>query len=373
MKTKISLIKCRSYESALVFENVQKAITLLGGISEFIKPKSRVLVKPNLLIAKPPELGITTHPEVVRAVIRLLKTIDCTLMLGDGPSVWGYQVENVNAVYEATGMKAMCAQEDVALVDFDKRRWRGKFPLTTWLDQCDYVVNVPKFKTHQLTVLTGAVKNLFGLVSGTYKTELHKNYFNRDDFSGIVVDIYNEIRPALTVVDGITALEGEGPGTTGKLRQAGVLLAGVDCVALDSILALLMGIRPLDATTTKNAALRHIGTHAVEDIEILGDRLTDCAGEPFLLPTASSLSQKLHPAVISLAKKLIRYYPCVERDHCIRCAGCIKACPTKAITMKKKGIVFDYSKCIACFCCQETCPAKAITIKKSLAAKIIGL
>ncbi|MEW6075452.1 MAG: DUF362 domain-containing protein [Candidatus Omnitrophota bacterium] len=373
MKTKISLIKCRTYDPASVFESVKNAVALLGGISEFIKPKSRVLVKPNLLIATPAQHGITTHPEVARAVIRLLKTIDCTLMLGDGPSVWGYQVENVSAVYEATGMKAMCAQEGVALVDFDKRRWRGKFPLTTWLDQCDYVVNVPKFKTHQLTVLTAAVKNLFGLVSGTYKTELHKNYFKRDEFAGILVDIYNEIRPALTVVDGITALEGEGPGTTGKLREAGVLLAGADCVAIDTILALLMGIKPLDVTTTKIAALRRIGTHAVEDIEILGERLADCASTPFLLPTASSLSQKLPAAVVSLAKKLIRYYPCVERDHCIRCAGCIKACPTKAITMKKKGIVFDYSKCIACFCCQETCPSRAINVKKSLAAKMIGL
>lgn len=373
MKTKISLVKCRSYESALVFEGVQKAVTLLGGVTAFIKPKSRVLVKPNLLMAKPPECGITTHPEVVRAVVRLLKTIDCTIMLGDGPSVWGYQVENVDAVYEATGMKAMCAQEGVKLVDFDKRRWRGKFPLTTWLDQCDHLVNIPKFKTHQLTLLTGAVKNLFGLVSGTYKTELHKNYFNRDDFSGIVVDIYEGVKPALTIVDGIVAMEGEGPATAGKLRQLGLLCAGSDCVALDTILALLMGIKPLDVPTTKKASLRHIGTHTVDDIEILGERLSDHIGAPFLLPTASSLSQRLPPAVISLAKKLIRYYPCVERDHCIHCAGCIKACPTKAITMQKKGIVFDYSKCIACFCCQETCPAKAIRVQKSLAAKIMGL
>jgi uncharacterized protein (DUF362 family)/NAD-dependent dihydropyrimidine dehydrogenase PreA subunit len=372
MNSKVSIVKCTSYEPALVFAAAQKAINLIGGISNFIKPASKVLVKPNLLMAKGPEFGITTHPEVVRAVIRILKGINCTVFLGDGPSVWGNQIEDVDEVYERTGMSRVCQEEDVELVKFDKRRMRKNFPLTTWLDDCDYLVSLPKFKTHDLTILTGAVKNLFGLVPGTFKTELHKSYFKPDEFSRMLVDIYEEARPALTLVDGITAMGGDGPATSGKLRNPNVLLAGHDCVALDSIMALIMGIKPNDVLSTKEAAARELGLSRIGDIEVLGEKLEDVVGAPFLLPT-TSMAKNIPLPVANLAKKLIRYYPCVEQDNCIKCAACIQACPTKAISMKKERIVFNYAKCIACFCCQEACPASAIKVKKSLLAKMIGL
>jgi len=374
MKTKVSVIKCDNYEPQAVLASLRRAIDLLGGISSFIKPQSRVLVKPNLLMAKAPEFAITTHPEIVRAVIKLLKEINCKIYVGDGPSVWGYQIENVGQVYEQTGIKKVCSEENVELVEFNKRRWREKkFPLTIWLDECDYLVSIPKFKTHDLTTLTGAVKNLFGLVSGTYKTELHKKYFDTGDFSGVLVDIYEQAKPALTVVDGILAIEGDGPATSGKIRKTDLLLAGSDCVAIDSILALIMGIKPQDILTSKYAAERGLGISDVNSIEILGEKLESITGKPFLLPSTSSLKSKIPKPVLKLAKKMIKYLPCVERDHCIACAACIDACPTKAISMKGERIIFDYSKCLSCFCCMEACPSAAIKVKKSLLAKIIGL
>lgn len=372
MNSQVSIVRCNDYESHLVQQAVNKALDLLGGISNFIKPGAKVLVKPNLLMAKEPEFGIDTHPEVVRAVVKLLKEINCRIFVGDGPSVWGNQINNVDGVYERSGIKRVCSEEGVSLVNFDKRRMREKFPLTTWLDECDYLVNVPKFKTHEFTLLTGAIKNLFGLVVGTYKTELHKNYFNPDDFSRILVDVYQEAKPALTVIDGIVAMEGDGPATSGRLRQLDLLLVGSDCVALDSIMALIMGLKPLDVLTIQEAAKRGLGNADINSISVFGESLEDAIDEPFLLPS-TSLRKKLPRPIIELAKKLIKYYPCVERDHCIKCAACIKACPAKVISMKDNRITFDYSGCIACFCCQEMCPASAIKVKKSLLAKLIGL
>jgi uncharacterized protein (DUF362 family)/NAD-dependent dihydropyrimidine dehydrogenase PreA subunit len=323
-------------------------------------------------MAKEPESGVDTHPEVVRAVIKILKEIDSKILVGDGPSVWGNQIENVDEVYRRTGIKSVCREEGVELVNFDNRRWRGKFPLTTWLDNCDYLVSIPKFKTHDLTILTGAIKNLFGLVSGTYKTELHKNYFELDSFSKILVDIYQEAKPALTVVDGIVAMEGDGPATAGKLRDLNLLLAGSDCVALDSIMALIMGLEPLDIATTKEASARGLGEADIDSIEVCGEKLEEVIDAPFLLPT-TSIKKKIPRPIINLAKKLIKYYPCVEQDNCVRCAACIQACPNKIISLKDNRIVFDYAKCISCFCCQEACPNSAIKVKKSILAKIIGL
>ena len=372
MKSKVSILKCEGYEPQLVEKKVREAVDLLGGITVFIKPESKVLVKPNLLMAKEPEYGVTTHPEVVRSVIRLLKDIRCSIFVGDGPSVWGNQIENVDEVYERTGMSRVCREEEVELVKFDKRRWRGDFPLSTWLDECNYLVSLPKFKTHEFTLITGAIKNNFGLVSGTYKTELHKRYFDREDFSKAVVSVYQEAKPALTVIDGILAMEGDGPATSGKTRNLNLLLASNDCVSLDSLMALIMGINPLEVMTTKEASYRGLGNADLNSISVLGENLEDIKNQQFLLPS-TSMRRKLPAPVKKLAKELIKYLPCVERDNCIKCAACIEACPYQAITMKEKGIVFDYSKCISCFCCQEACPSSAIKVKKSLLAKLLKL
>jgi len=372
MNSKVSIVKCKNYDPSLVQWAVKKAIELLGGITGYIKPESKVLVKPNLLMAKEPEAGITTHPEVMRAVIKALKEINCRVFLGDGPCVWGNQAENLDEVYARSGMKRICQEEDIELVKFDKRRWRGKFPLTTWLDDCDHLVSVPKFKTHDLTILTGAIKNLYGLVSGTYKTEIHKKYFDNLDFANILVDIYEQAKPALTIVDGIVAMEGDGPATSGKLRNLSLLLASPDGVALDSVLALIMGLEPSDILSTKVAAQRQLGVADINSIQICGERLEDVIDGAFKLPS-TSLKSKIPRPIIEIAKKLIRFYPKIDYNNCTLCAACVGACPGKVISIKSNRLTIDYSGCISCFCCQESCPYSAIKVKKSIVAKMVGL
>jgi uncharacterized protein (DUF362 family)/ferredoxin len=316
---------------------------------------------------------VDTHPEVVRAVIKLLKESSCRVYVGDGPSVWGNQAEKVEDVYQESGVKGVCAEEGVELVCFDKRRWRGKFPLSTWLDECQYLVSIPKFKTHEFTLLTGALKNLYGLVSGTYKTELHKKYFEHKDFSRIIVDLYEQARPALTVVDGITAMEGDGPASSGTLRQLGLLFAGADGVAVDSVLAVVMGLKPEDVLTTKEAAFRGLGESKINALDILGERLEDVCGRPFLLPTNSSLRSMIPQPIINILKSFIRFWPKVQQRNCLNCGVCIEACPNQAITRRNSRIEIDYSRCIWCFCCQEACPHAAISVKKSLLARLVSL
>ncbi len=371
MKSKVSIVKCADYSQPQVCSKVKEAIDLFGGIEKFVPSGSSVLVKPNLLMAKPPEAGIDTHPEVVRGVIRVLKQARCKIYVGDGPSVWGGQAENVDSVYEQSGIKRVCAEEGVELVRFDKRRWRTNFPLTTWIDEAQYLVSVPKFKTHEFTLLTGAIKNLYGLVSGTYKTELHKKYFERSEFSKILVDIYEQKKPALSVVDGIVAMEGDGPGTSGRLRQLGLLIAGPDAVAVDSVLAEIMGVRPQDVLTNREANIRGLGESDIGNIDILGERLADIKGRPFLLPTAS-LRSRIPQPVINLIRRFIYYRPAVQSKECSSCGACIEACPNQVIRRKNGKIYIDYSRCIYCFCCQESCPNSAIRIRKSLLARLAG-
>ena len=373
MNTKVSVVRCDSYEGQKVEQAVRDTIDLLGGITCFVKPQSRVLVKPNLLMSKEPEYGITTHPQVVRAVIHILKEINCKIVVGDGPSVWGQYIENVDEVYNVTGIKKVCQDEGVRLIDFDKRRMRNKFPLTIALDECDYLISLPKFKTHEFTLISGAIKNLFGLVSGTYKTELHKNYFQPSEFAKILVDIYQEAHPALTIIDGILAMEGDGPATAGKTRQLNLLLGSSDCVALDTVMAKIMGITNQVVLTTKEAALRGLGESRLDKISLVGQDLEKLNIRPFILPKTSAKISKLPGLVQKLIKSLIRYYPYSLRAKCTRCGHCVGICPSKCIILLKNGIHFDYNKCIACFCCQEACPEAAISVKKSFLAKVIGL
>ncbi|MFA5356217.1 MAG: DUF362 domain-containing protein [Candidatus Omnitrophota bacterium] len=372
MKAEISVVKCADYDPGCVLEAVRRGIDLIGGISAFVPAKSRVLVKPNLLMAKEPASGVDTHPEVVRAVIKILKESGCAVYVGDGPSVWGKQAEDPGEVYERSGIKKVCEDEGAEPVYFENKVWRRGFPLAAWIDKCDCIVNVPKFKTHEMMTLTGAIKNLFGFVWKTHKTELHKKYYDKHDFARMLVDIYEEVRPSLTVVDGIVAMEGDGPATGGKLRNLGLLLAGKDCVAIDSIMALIMGIEPKDISSTRQAAARGLGTADIRSISIMGESLKDVIDRPFILPS-SSLRTKLPSLVVRLLSRFVKYYPYADNDKCVRCGYCIQACPNKIISIKNNRLAFDYSGCIACFCCQEACPHAAIKIKRSLAARMIGL
>jgi len=278
----------------------------------------------------------------------------------------------VDEVYEVTGIKKVADDEGVQLVNFDKRRMRDKFPLTAWLDECDYLVNLPKFKTHEFTLMTGAIKNLFGLVSGTYKTELHKNYFKPPEFAKILVDIYQEARPALTIIDGVLAMEGDGPGSSGRPRQLNLLLAGSDCVALDTVMAKIMGIKDQEVLSTKEAFLRGLGEGRLSRIKIAGEDIDKLDIPAFILPQTTKAGN-LPDAVKIILKSLIKYYPYSLRLKCTRCGHCVNICPRKCIALKKRGIVFNYKQCIACFCCQESCPEAAIGLKKSVLAKLIGL
>lgn len=371
MKPIVSIVRCQEYEPNCLEGALAYSLELIGGIGAFVKPNSRVLVKPNLLMAKGPEFGVCTHPEVIRAVVRLLKKHGCTVFVGDGPSVWG-EIQDVNIVYEASGMKKICEEEGITQVPLDKRRWHGAFPLAAFLDDVDHLVNVAKLKTHEFTTMTAAVKNNYGLVSGTFKTELHKKYFDKVEFANILLDIYKESNPSLTIVDGIIAMEGDGPSTSGTLRNQGIIVAGKDCVAIDSVLAAVMGLKPTDILTNKEGARRKLGVADLREIEIVGEKIADVKGRPFTLP-ASTVRSRIPQLIINFIKKFLYFRPVVDHRTCVRCGACIEACPQKIISKVKGRIAIDYSKCISCFCCQEMCPHSAIRVKKSLLAKLLKL
>jgi len=369
---KVSLVRCASYETAQVQATVEEAVRLLGGIERFVKPGEKVLLKPNLLTDAAPQKGVDTHPEVVRAVIRLLRPVTKHIVCGDSPSVWG-EKKDINKVYEVSGIKRVCEEEGVELVYFTKSRLVKGYPLTPWAFSCDRLVNVPKFKTHGYTILTACLKNLFGLVVGMHKMKIHFDHPKALDLSRVIVDIYEARRPDLNIVDGITAMEGDGPGSAGTLKHMGLIAAGANGVCVDMVLAHLMRQDALVIPTNKEAVRRGLGPGDFRDIDVLGGPLSDFVAASFRLPKASILAKlpRMPKALSRLLTAFLSFKPYVDVSHCKLCGICQKSCPAGAIRLDAKRVHFQRSRCILCLCCQEICPRGAIDVRKNFFLRLI--
>lgn len=374
MKSRVSIVKCADYDREALRQAIERAVGLLGGITSFVKPGSRVLVKPNLLMAQGPEMPVCTHPEFIRAVVRMLREINAQVLIGDGPSVWGGRSENVDEVYDVCGIREIAHDEGCRVVYFDKNSWFGKIPLASVLNEVDCVVSLPKLKTHNFTVLTAGVKNLFGLVSSSFKLKFHRDFFDAEKFSSVLVDIYEKVRPALTIVDAVTAMEGDGPGPSGRAKQLGLALAAQDAVALDSVASMIMGLSPEKVPTNRIAAERKLGNMHRDAIELLGEDLSGINAGNFR-QAGASIILRIPAPLAAVIKRFLKAWPLVLSRECRRCRKCVSACPEGAISFNenKDRIEIDYIKCISCFCCQETCPYAAIATRKSLLAKFLGI
>ena len=369
MKSKVSLIRCDNYDSRDVCSAVRECVELVGGISSIVRSGARVLVKPNLLAAKPPESGIDTHPEVVRAVIRLVKEAGGYVQVGDS---LGGPVKKMADVYTNSGIRQVCQEEGVEIVNFDHVKMIKGIPITKAPLEADVFISVPKFKTHELMILTGGVKNVFGVVPGLFKTECHKLAPGPSSFARLLVDIYSFSRPHLSVIDGIIGMEGEGPGAAGTLRKLNLIAASTDAVSLDAVLACIVGLEPFDIPTTREAHRRQLGIGRMENIEVLGDDLSDFIQSDFKLPK-TTIYHFVPNSLLRFFAVLLKVKPEVRLDNCKVCGVCVKSCPVGVISDQNGVIKFDYSKCILCLCCHEFCPENAIFIKESILHRIVRI
>ena len=242
-KSVIYIGKSDSYQFESVEKAVKSCVNDLGGVSSFIKADDKVLIKPNMLQAKPPEEAITTHPQVLEAVINIVQDAGGIALVGDSH---GGPAEGLQKYWDITGYNEVCKRCDVELVNFEKsgvyikERNGRKYYIAKPVLDCDCLINLPKLKTHSLTVFTCAIKNMYGTIPGQRKTEYHKLAPKTTDFAELVVDIYALTKPQLNIVDGIVSMEGMGPAG-GNLRDLGLILASTDGLALDSFICHMLG------------------------------------------------------------------------------------------------------------------------------------
>ncbi len=377
MKSKVALVQCGSYEPDEVRKAVSRGLELIGGASTFVKPEEKILLKVNLLVGDIPEKCVNTHPNVFRAVAELFAAEGAILQYGDSP---GHGAPLAAA--KKSGIATVAEEMNIEMADFKDGRevffgegkQNKKFFIANGILDSDGVISLPKMKTHGLEMFTGAVKNQFGCVVGMRKGEFHVKLPDATDFAKMLVDLNSFVKPRLYIMDGIVAMEGNGP-RGGTPRPMNVLLFSTDPIALDATACRMINLNPLFVPTTLVGAETGAGNYKEEDIEIVGDVLKDFICMDFNVERSPVKTVKKGKMMQFLNDRLVPK-PFILIEKCTQCGTCVNSCPVegKAVNWadgdKTKAPVYDYSKCIKCYCCQEMCPESAIFLKDPLIIKV---
>lgn len=369
--SQVAIVRCEDYQpQSAVDAAVRQAVRLAAGDGWLDPSRGTVLVKPNVLAASPPESGVDAHPSVVAATVTLAQTLGADDILVadssgtgvDGATERALAVSGIAGAARAAGARVEAFESgETVLAENPRDPTLPGIPLARAARSAGTLISVGKLKTHTLTVLTGAVKNFYGTVPGLAKREYHLRYPDVSSFSALLVDILEILNPQLHIIDAVVAMEGNGP-KAGRLRRQGLIVAGTDAVAVDAVLASLMGLDPLAVPTTRLAAARGLGIADLRRIKALGVPIAEARGRRYRLPTGTGLVATVPAGLTRLAISFLATRPAFAAGRCTRCGACVKGCPAAALTLTLHGPRLDPTPCIACFCCHELCPTDAVDI-----------
>ena len=358
------------YELELVEQAVEQVLQNLAAAGQL--EGKRVLLKPNLLAKHTPERAVTTHPVLVQAVIRAVRRRKAaSIMLADSPGGI-YNPALVRSIYKASGLEQVCQQEGVELYTQCKSRMVPvntplvkEFELLEPVLDCDVIINLPKLKTHMMTGLSAATKNLFGCIPGLRKAEWHMRYPDRERFGGMLVDLLQTVKPSFAVLDGILAQEGDGPAG-GTPRMVGLVAASEDHLQMDLALCHMLNLDPKQVPYLKAAMDRGLCEESFCQEWARGERQLCRPIAGYKLPSswgsvdfADKAPRALRWAVPAV-EKLVAPRPVIAPARCIGCGKCAEICPQDTIQIKGGKAHIRKRDCIRCFCCHEMCPVKAI-------------
>ncbi len=367
-----------SYDHDTLYPAV-KEIMDWSGLARHINSETTVLLKPNMLSRSAPDKAVTTHPALVEVVIELLKEMGAAaenITVADssgGPQNPAVLASN----YKACGYTDVAERQGVNIyTKLESRNVKTdgvivkEFEIMAPVADSDIVINLPKFKTHVMTGMSGAVKNLFGTVPGLKKAEFHMRFPDKERFADMIVDLCETVKADFTIVDGIVAMEGDGPGS-GTPRRLNLLLAGENPYYIDGVICTMMGF-DLHKPPIMNAAInRGLMAEILPEGLVVGDSQLFTVIDDFAMPKSYRIdfTDRVPPALrwaTPTVEKLLAPKPKINKSACIGCGKCRDICPQHTITIANKKAVIDMKNCIRCFCCHEMCPVKAIDVKRNI-------
>ena len=368
MRDAVWLGRCPAYDEGTLFPQINSAFESLG-VYDRLKPGMAVVLKPNLIQASKPAAAICTHPAFTAAVGRCVKRAGAHVLIAESPG-GPYTPALMKAIYRACGYTDMaeaygfqlytaCKSHQVPLPQGQRCR---QVSILEPFFQRDFLIDLPKLKTHGMVGYSGAVKNMFGAVPGLQKPEVHCRFPQQEDFSKALVDICQYLSPDLAVMDGIWAMEGDGP-TGGTRREAGLLGASPSPYALDVCVSQLIGFPPGSLAMLGESARRGLGPASAQEVEVLGQPPAGLGDFKKAKAASTDFVDKLPAPLRPLAKKLSTPWPQIQKG-CVGCGKCAESCPKQAITMAAGRAKIDYGACIRCFCCHEMCPQHVVGVRR---------
>jgi len=355
--SKVLVLDCENYES--VEDKIGK---VFDSFPRQWKGKS-VLVKPNMLNGREPERGNTTHPSVIKAVTKWLIDAGANVTVGDNPGAIGSKINERCAKSSGISDASMGCYKNIsnepANIDI-KSKFVKQVVVSKSVIDSDILISLPKFKTHSLTQITGAIKNSFGFLIGGDKGRIHAISGNYENFVEVLVDIYQIRLPDLVIMDAVIGMEGNGP-SGGDLRQVGKIMASDDGVAVDAVMTHIMGKKPEKIYMLEVAKQKGIGEIDLQKMEIIGNP------EPikgFKMPSTFFNQFACRLSNNRVIQSFVWSKPFIPKDKCKGCGICEDSCPVKAIKMSDKYPVINRKACIRCYCCQELCPNDAVELKR---------
>lgn len=376
MTDAVALVACADYTQQELDRSLQNLMALQPALWGQIKKGMLVYIKANLLMPATPESAKTTHPALIHALAKEVIRRGASVIVGDSAGGLPYTESYMKLVYESLHLPALAEKTGFTLNhDFSQTERRfpeGKalrsIPLTEKPLNCDLIINLGKCKTHGLTAYTGVTKNLYGMIPGSLKMELHARFADMESFSQALVDIALCVKPQIHVLDAVVGMEGEGP-SGGKPRKIGALLAGANPFALDAIGAQIIGYEVEEVPYLKCALERNLFT---KEIPLLGEKAERFRIPDFAHPLSTNTKKPFSAlSLVFFGQTFMRLRLKVDSSLCIGCGRCMQVCPHKAIHMENKKPVFDPKRCRQCLCCQELCPQAAILVKRALLSRLL--
>jgi uncharacterized protein (DUF362 family)/NAD-dependent dihydropyrimidine dehydrogenase PreA subunit len=375
----VALVGCESYDRSLVEERVARVFELLGGPGAIAGAGESVFLKVNALAPKPPESAVTTHPEVVRAVVRQFQAVTDRIIIGDSPG-GPYTPVVLRRFYDRCGFAAV-AKETGASLNFDTSVEQVTFPggktmksfaMAGAMRSADRLVSLSKLKTHMFMNITCAVKNLFGTVAGMNKFTYHSRFSRDTVFADMLVDVALTSAADLHLVDAVVGMDGDGPNS-GTLKPMGFVAAGADPFAVDLLMMELLGIEPRANKPLAAAIERGLSNGAAGDLEVLGDDPAALAVSGFKLPSKKDASERVPAFVMDRFGRMLSLTPSPAPERCTGCRKCAEVCPEKAIAMAGRVAKVDARKCIRCYCCHELCEYDAIDLERPVLMRLLRI
>ncbi|BCJ94836.1 iron-sulfur protein [Anaerocolumna cellulosilytica] len=354
---KVCVTKCENYEYQRVEDAIFHCLERIPELKQKIKQEMKVVVKANLVSNQTPEKAITTHPNVVKAIVRYFQSFHCAVTIADSPGApHGFTKQILKTVYDETGMSKVADETgcnlnfDTSIIDVESVEsvCLKKMTLARYAYDADLIVSAAKLKTHAMMMYTGAVKNLFGTIPGIIKMKYHYKLKDARTFGEHLVDICEYVKPTLSIIDAIDCMEGNGP-SAGIVRHMGLVMASENPYIVDLAATTIVGFDPFEVPTISSSIKRGLITGSIKDIDMMDLTFEDLEIKPFILPDTINKTDTV---------------PVINYSLCIGCGICSKVCPAQIIKMINKKPSIQLESCIKCYCCHELCPEKAVKIEK---------